>query len=69
MGATEWALLGNASTHNFTSNQDALVAVGFNGLTDDGSEIMLQSQVQVMHAAVNTAMDNLALQDMDSRYC
>ena len=61
MGATEWALArGIASTHNFTSNQDALVAAGFNGLTDDGSRNHLAISAAGQHAAVNTAMDNLA---------
>ena len=60
MGATEWALArGIASTHNFTSNQDALVAAGFNGLTDDGSRNHLAISEAGQHAAVNTAMDNL----------
>ena len=61
MGATEWALArGIASTHNFTSNQDALNAAGFNGLTDDGSRNHLAISAAGQHAAVNTAMDNLA---------
>ena len=38
MTATEWAMSrGVAMAHNFTANQDALVAPGFNGLTDNGS--------------------------------
>ena len=38
MTATEWAMArGVAMAHNFTANQDALTAPGFNGLNDDGS--------------------------------
>ena len=60
MGAAEWALARNvASTHNFTSNQDALTAAGFNGLTDDGSRGHVAISAAGQLAAVNTAMDNL----------
>jgi len=60
MGAAEWALARNvAMTHNFTTNQDALTAAGFNGLTDDGSRGHVAISESGSSAAVNIAMDNL----------
>jgi|MDSW01.2.fsa_nt_gb hypothetical protein len=60
MGTTEWALArGIASTHNFTSNQDALTAPGFNGLTDDGSRNHLAISAPGATVAVEAAFNDL----------
>ena len=61
MGATEWAAARAVGAgHEFTSNQDALTALGFNGLTDAGSAGNVALSGAGTHAAVATAMDNLA---------
>ena len=60
MGVTEWTLArGIAAAHAFTSNQDALTAPGFNGLTDAGSAGHVAISAPGSAVAVNTAMDNL----------